>query len=233
MRYLIFSLFITAILVFSSCERGNDNVRPENDREEERDRLNADCYDFVYPITYLMPDDTEITGNNESEIGSQIRVWYADNPDVTERPNLQFPLDVVIGDQIITLENSEDLRRIEARCQEERENCYEFVFPITYILPDGTEITGNSESEIARQIRIWYEDHPNATERPTLKFPVDIIIGDEIVTLESEEDLARINERCSNGNSDFDCPDLGQNIGDVCRDGDGNEGIVNSDCECE
>ena len=32
--------------------------------------------------------------------------------------------------------------------------------------------------------------------------------------------------------TNYDCPDLGANIGEECRDSDGNMGIVNSDCEC-
>lgn len=32
--------------------------------------------------------------------------------------------------------------------------------------------------------------------------------------------------------SNYDCPDLEANIGEECRDSNGNIGVVNSDCEC-
>jgi hypothetical protein len=235
MKFSVLSFLVLTMFVFSSCAGGEDDVRPDDnsEREGELDRQHTDCYELVYPITYLMPDDSKITGNDEASLGTAIREWYADNPNSEVRPTLEFPVDVIIGDAILTLENHEDLRRIEARCHENHENCYEFAYPITYVMPDGSEITGANEEEIGTQIRAWYEAHPDAVARPTIQFPVDIIIGDEILTLENEEDFAAIRERCNNERQDFDCPDLGQNIGDVCRDADGNEWVVNSDCVCE
>ncbi|MCR9286331.1 MAG: hypothetical protein NXI23_02965 [Bacteroidetes bacterium] len=235
MKYSIYSFLIIAILAFSSCAGGDDDVRPEDNRERggELDRQHTDCYEFVYPISFILPDGSKVTGNDEASIGAAIRAWYADNPNSEVRPTLEFPVDVIIGEAILTLENHEDLRRIEARCHEDHENCYEFSYPITYIMPDGSAIIGANEEEIGTQIRAWYEAHPDAVAHPTIQFPVDIIIGDEILTLENEADFRAITARCDDERQDFDCPDLGQNIGDVCRDADGNEGVVNSDCVCE
>ena len=39
-------------------------------------------------------------------------------------------------------------------------------------------------------------------------------------------------DRPDNG-SDVDCPDLGANIGEECRDSNGNIGVVDSNCECD
>lgn len=39
-------------------------------------------------------------------------------------------------------------------------------------------------------------------------------------------------DRPNNG-STYDCPDLQANIGDECRDSDGNIGLIDSDCECD
>jgi hypothetical protein len=79
-----------------------------------------------------------------------------------------------------------------------RHGCFRFVFPLTYIMPDGSTITGDSREEIHELFHAWYEAHPDVAERPELQFPVEIIFRhrDEPVTIENRMQLRRAFQSC-------------------------------------
>jgi len=75
--------------------------------------------------------------------------------------------------------------------------CFDFVYPISYMMPDGTIITGNSEEEINQLIKVWYKEHPDEKEKPVLQYPVDIIYEDgTIVTINNDEEMKNAYENC-------------------------------------
>jgi hypothetical protein len=118
----------------------------------------------------------------------------------------------------------------------DREECFKLVYPVTYIMPDGTEITGNSERELKTLIKAWYKTHKNVRKSPVLKFPVQIEFADgRILTINSVEELRKAyEENCrKKKNDEFDCPKLRANIGDKCHLKGRIEGKVNANCECE
>ena len=78
-----------------------------------------------------------------------------------------------------------------------KEKCFDFVYPISYMMPDGTIITGNSEKEIYQTIKEWYKSHPGEKEKPILQYPVDIKYKDgTIVTINNDEELKAAYENC-------------------------------------
>ena len=68
---------------------------------------------------------------------------------------------------------------------DEKGKCFELVYPISYTMPDGTVISGNEE-ELKQAMDAWYEDHPDSNAKPELQYPVEIIIGDLIKSIEDE-----------------------------------------------
>lgn len=83
---------------------------------------------------------------------------------------------------------------------DEMEKCFEFIYPISYMMPDGTIITGNSEKEIIQLIKVWYEEYPDEKEKPVLQYPVDIKFKDgTIKTINNDEEMKAAYENC-----DFD-----------------------------
>jgi hypothetical protein len=75
------------------------------------------CFDFVYPISYMMPDGSIITGNSEEEINQAIKTWYEANPGVKEKPVLQYPVDIIYEDgTIITINNEEEMKNAYQNC---------------------------------------------------------------------------------------------------------------------
>lgn len=77
----------------------------------------VECFEFVYPISYMMPDDTIITGDSEKEIDLAIKEWYKAHPDVKEKPVLQYPVDIKFKDGTIkTINNDEEMKNAYEDC---------------------------------------------------------------------------------------------------------------------
>jgi hypothetical protein len=77
------------------------------------------------------------------------------------------------------------------------DKCFEFVYPISYVMPDGSVITGNSEKEIWQLIKEWYEANPDEKDKPVLQYPVDIQYKDgTIVTINDDEEMKAAYGNC-------------------------------------
>ena len=249
--FLSLVLFLMApLFMFISCEK---DIVPTI--EEEPDMLfaftealttdrtaeeSSDCYTFVYPISVILPNGSTVTLNSDAD-WLNIREWYSANPNVEEKPAFVFPLQIQYeGREAITINNSLEMREVEAVCAAKEEKaCYELIYPVTYIMPDGSEISGEDKRTLDEAIRAWYEDHPNTEGRPSIKFPAQIQFeGREPFTVNNAEEMSGIEERCKEGKEDgeVDCPEQRANIGDDCRYQDANgawlAGKLNERCEC-
>lgn len=84
----------------------------------------------------------------------------------------------------------------------DREECFEFVLPITFIMPDGSTITIETREDW-ELIRGWYEEHPDVREAPALQYPVEIIFEDgTTLTINNDEEMRRVYEACDEGGGD-------------------------------
>jgi hypothetical protein len=73
---------------------------------------------------------------------------------------------------------------------------FKFVFPISYLMPDGSTISANDKEELKSLIKSWYDENPDSKEKPKLVYPVDLDFGDgKIVTVNSEEEMKEIKEK--------------------------------------
>lgn len=98
---------------------------------------------------------------------------------------------VFCSDQL-TEEQRESLRE---KMQELKE-CFELVLPVTFVMPDGSTINVEDRDGYA-ELKAWYQDHPDAKERPALQYPVDISYGEgRIVTINNDEEMARAKAAC-------------------------------------
>lgn len=169
-----------------------------------------DCFELIYPVTYIMPDGTEITVNSKDdpEGWGEIKAWYEAHPDVAKKPALQFPVDIKWKNgTIVTINSREEMRRARKRCKGndgDKERCFELVYPVTYIMPDGTEITVYRDTEAGwAPVKAWYAAHPDVKKRPAIKFPVDIEWRNgRVVTLNSPEEMRRAKRRCKGDGGD-------------------------------
>jgi len=195
-RIILISFVITGL--FFSCQKSttdnNDDAKLKQDIQENSNE--EPCFDFVYPVTYIMPDGTAITGNSKEELVQAIKSWYVANPGSKDKPTLQYPVDVNFKGRIITIENDAGMKRIKSACEEEKEPCFTMVYPITLVMPDGTTITGNSREELGIAIRTWYAENPGIEVRPTTQYPVEVNFKERVITVNNDDEMKRIKEAC-------------------------------------
>ena len=196
----------------SSEEEMSDAYRGCSGRDRERDwDRERDCFELVYPVTYVLPDGSTIEiSDEEDEAGwESLKSWYEANPESEERPSLQYPVDIVYESEesedgeTVTINSEDEMNVAKAECREmwgeedweEGEECYAFVYPISFLMPDGSTIEISSEGDEAgwMSIREYYEANPSSDEEPSMQFPVDIVFeteeGDATSTMSSAEDL--------------------------------------------
>lgn len=172
---------------------------------------NKKCFSLVYPVSYLMPDGTtiEISADDE-ESWAEYKSWYDDNPESDERPSLQYPVEITYrteeGTETQIINSEEEMISAKEECREveneedEGYECYEYIYPITFILPDEStvEISGEDDESGWGLIRRFYEQNPNYEEEPALQFPVEVVVeGDMVLVIDTSEDWeVFIEENC-------------------------------------
>lgn len=170
-----------------------------NDTNARR-RGRSNCFEFVYPIVLIMPDDSSITLNSKED-WSLKKDWYEANPDATERPELVFPVDVTLEDGTLqTLIDSDELQTIKDSCRRGRDKrkCFKLVLPVSFTMEDASviEVTERADFKLLRE---WKKANPDSTVKPALNFPVDIEYLDEtIATINDQTEYDAAKESCSN-----------------------------------
>lgn len=208
-------LFLFVALLFTSCEK--DDILSENftndktdffdDKDGDKDgRHHNRCFELVFPITMNMPDGTSITGEDKESLKDQIKNWYENNPDVDEKPSLAYPVEVKMkeDDTTVSINNDEEWATLKETCREEYgghghhgERCLTVIYPVTINFPDGTSTSVDDRNAFKEAIRTWKENNPDATERPSLAYPVEVKLEDgTIMTVNSQEEMAALKEDC-------------------------------------
>ena len=172
------------------------------------------CFSLVYPVSYQLPDGSliEVLADNEDS-WAEMNAWYDENPESTERPTLQYPVVIMYEEDdegsedalMVTINNEEEMISAREDCLElEFDNvdeCYEYSYPITYILPDDStvEIASSDDENAWGLIRRFYEENPEAEGEPILQFPIEIIFqGDMVFVFGTNVEYASfVEENCN------------------------------------
>ncbi len=209
----------------------NDKRGDKSDWDRDDDKGDWKCFDLVLPVTYVMPDGSTITVTSDDEEGwAELRAWYEANPDAEGRPELQYPVDIVFDDETVTINSAEGLDRVKRECweyEDEGRECFELVYPVTFIMPDGSSITVATDDEDGwQEVKDWYDANPESEERPTLEYPVDIVYetneGDSTVTINNEEEMEAAKDECQdewNDDEGRECFELVLPVSFVMPDG--------------
>lgn len=161
-----------------------------DDEDVERKVKRQRCFGFVFPIDLLMPDDTVITLNNNTE-WSLVREWYKSNSGVKKLPSLSFPVNIRLQDGTIqTLLDRTDLAEVKDACKLNQPNrkCFELKLPVSFTMPDSTIIVVNNRTDYIK-IRRWHLAHPRVLKKSSINFPINIIFKDG-----SEKEIANMTE---------------------------------------
>ena len=80
------------------------------------------------------------------------------------------------------------------------EGCFELVFPITIEFPDSSTVEVNDYDELETQIIAWKEANPDATDRPTFVFPIEVVSEDgELTSVLDKAELKALKKSCRKG----------------------------------
>ena len=145
------------------------------DLKEKRIRKRYKCFQFVFPVDFIMPDATSITLNSKDE-WIMIKDWYVANKGVKKRPELVFPVNVTIEDGTLqTLIDRGDLRRMKDSCKKgkDKRKCFKLILPVVYTMQDGTIIEVKERADF-KLLRAWHKANPTVKEKAVLNFPIDI-----------------------------------------------------------
>ena len=171
------------------------------------------CFYLVFPVTYVMPDGSTILVTSDDEDGwSGLKDWYEENEDSEDKPELQYPVDIVVeteqGTSTVTINNEEEMAAAKRECHAEWEQdwdegdereCFEYVLPVTFLMPDGSTITVEDE-EGWYSLRVWHEENREYEEEPEIQYPIDISQETEegfiTVTLTSGEEMEEVYSEC-------------------------------------
>lgn len=101
-------------------------------------------------------------------------------------------------------ELSSDRSERSRRRRRQARDCFDFVFPISLTVPDGTSITLEDAGDWT-EVREWYQANPEADERPQFNFPLDITFGDSLITINDNMELRRARGACEVDRADGRC----------------------------
>jgi len=105
MKQSIFTI-LTFVLVSSlfSCDKKHDKNCNDKDHDKK------ECFNLLYPVSYLMPDGTTITGDEEKVLDQLIKDWYLANDGNKNKYELIYPVSIKSKkvDGIITFENEDE-----------------------------------------------------------------------------------------------------------------------------
>jgi len=203
LQYPVDILFETRDGSITVTVTNNEEMRNAYLRCGGRDDDNRECFELVLPVSFVMPDGSTITVENDSG-WVDLRSWYETNPDTEGRPELQYPVDILFDDETVTINNAEEMNMVKRECweyEDEGRECFGLVYPVTFIMPDGLSIVVATDDEDGwQEVKNWYDANPESEVRPTLQYPVDIIYrtidGDSTVTINNEEEMEAAKDDC-------------------------------------
>ena len=203
---LMFALFFTA------CDEGGllDSVDDTENESlflifEDEDDVDLSCVEFVYPLTLNNPDGSTTIITDEAALETTIEGINENTP----LPTLVFPIQI-IGDNDLpeTITTEEELCEIfiaclmdeldDCDCENKGEECFEINYPITLILPDGTQVVVNDDDQLEATIDNYYDTNPNDTGEIDVVYPVNVTMLEDgsVVTVNNESDLDALFESC-------------------------------------
>ncbi len=172
--------------------------------KSKRDRGDKDgfkCFELVLPATFVMPDGSSITVEDENGYMA-VRAWYGNNSDSKEKPTLQYPVNIIYRDgDTKTINNDEEMGSTKVDCRKWDDDkkdwdCFRLVYPITFIMQDGSAIS-MIDKEDWMELKSWYEENPDKEERPLLEYPVEINYGDgSTKTINNDDEMSSAKEDC-------------------------------------
>ncbi len=195
-----FLLVVLAISLTSCNKEDTSNIDDYSDADflvsSESRSIKDRCFELVFPITFLFPDETSVEINSLEELKSTLMEWREGN--IEGRPTLDFPIDVILKNgEIKTINNRMEMRRLRKKCRRHHKRCFTINFPIEIEMPNGEIVQIADRKALKTTFREWKMENQGATERPHFVFPLTITLEDGTsVSVESKEEIMALKKDC-------------------------------------
>ena len=187
--------------IFAECmPAGKGKGRGPGGKHHGKGRGAQHCFTPVFPVNLAYADGSVVEVADAAAFEALIKEWRSNNPGSTARPEIQFPFQVELTDgTLVMIESEEDLVAVKQSCRRVKP-CFELVYPVSFLLPDGTTVEVGSHAEQCEALRQWRLDNPGVTGKPELVFPVTITYTDGTqAAIADAEALHTAKESCRSG----------------------------------
>lgn len=164
-----------------------------------------DCFVIQYPVTILYPDGSTESVGSDQELGNAMYEWAENHPNDSLYPTLAFPITVTKADgTTVEVVDENGLNALFEDCfgtwepQEPEAPCFEYVFPMTVLFPDGSTTLADSYEALDQIYTAWFENNPtDSIGFPTITYPMNLqLASGEIVTVNNDEEFFAIFDDC-------------------------------------
>lgn len=105
--------------------------------------------------------------------------------------------ETVLSDELVQNFVNESVEAVERSGNVGRTGCFEFVFPISITFPDGSTASVEDYETLRSTVKDWKENNPDAEEKPTLAYPLEVIGEDgAVVSIDSQDALKELKQTC-------------------------------------
>lgn len=206
--------FLGSTALLTSCSEDTDNSSESvigNFVDQSIDGIDRKCktghrgcFEFVFPINITFADGTTASPDSYDALKDAVRAWKEANPDVKERPDIDFPIEITTSEgEIVSIASEEELKEVAKDCRPTMrpgrggfKHCFHLVFPVELTFGDGSTVSVSSKRELKEAVRNWKKDNPDG-DRPELVFPVTIEYQDGTTEeVNSAEDIQAAKQAC-------------------------------------
>lgn len=164
------------------------------------------CFQYVYPYSVQLPDSSTVQIDSAGELKEILK-------SVNGKIELVFPVSVVKSSgETVTVNSYDDLKLILDECRPDTlgngghgkhggpgKDCFQLVFPLTMVYPDGTTATFDDESSMNAAMEKWKKGNKgNKKGKPEFQFPIKVIKSGETeaTTVNSKEEFEELRKNC-------------------------------------
>ena len=104
----------------------DDDRGDKDDKGDDKKSKKKNCFYLEYPVSIKLPDDSVVEVADRKEHSEALRTWHKENPDVKERAQFIFPINIYWIEKdtktSYTISSHEEMREVHGKCKESKDS---------------------------------------------------------------------------------------------------------------
>tara|TARA_B100001093_G_scaffold213175_1_gene204514 strand:+ start:5886 stop:6575 length:690 start_codon:yes stop_codon:yes gene_type:complete len=104
----------------------DDDRGDKDDKGDDKKSKKKNCFYLEYPVSIKFPDDSVVEVADRKEHSEALRTWHKENPDVKERAQFIFPINIYWIEKdtktSYTISSHEEMREVHGKCKESKDS---------------------------------------------------------------------------------------------------------------